>query len=85
MFHSVTADLFNAISYRAVVSAGDPSRRPYPTDSEMRQGLIAKNYDKLKESYINQNVHSNPPPGNAFNPPGIPVGLQHACPVFNTL
>ena len=33
---------------------GDPSRRPYPTDAEMRQGYMAKPYDKLRESLINQ-------------------------------
>ncbi|XP_067948778.1 mediator of RNA polymerase II transcription subunit 4-like [Watersipora subatra] len=33
---------------------GDPSCRPYPTDTEMRQGFLSKNFDKLKESYINQ-------------------------------
>ena len=35
-------------------SSGDPSRRPYPTDAEMRQGYMAKPYDKLRESLINQ-------------------------------
>ena len=33
---------------------GDPSRRPYPTDAERRQGYMAMPHDKLRESLINQ-------------------------------
>ena len=42
------------IHIRAIFLQGDPSRRPYPTDTEMRQGYMAKPYDKLRESLINQ-------------------------------
>ncbi|KAF6040002.1 MED4 [Bugula neritina] len=37
---------------------GDPSRRPYPTDTDMRQGLMAKDFDKLRETMLNQTSHS---------------------------
>lgn len=58
---------------QCLLSVGDP-RRPYPTDGEMRQGLLAQNFEKLKESYLNQNNQALHNPG-VSTPSNTQIGL----------